>query len=128
MYNSFFANNINGGDNANKLLLYWNIGKIVYENRGNYLNIVEKCSTYYSYLFGNSYMFTRENIWLMEKFYLMFPVFSPRLENITWDQYRLLFNINDLKERYFYFYILLFFGFNYDETIDLINNKYYLRI
>ena len=69
VYNSFFVNNIIGGDNANKLLLYWNIGKIVYENRVNYLNIVEKCSDYYSYLFGNSYMFTRENIWLMEKFY-----------------------------------------------------------
>ena len=111
-----------------RLLLFWKIGEIVCKNRSKHLNIVEKCSNYYSYLFGNSYVFTRENIWLMEKFYLMFPVFSPRLENITWDQYRLLFNINDLKERYFYFYILLFFGFNYDETKDLINNKYYLRI
>ena len=108
--------------------MYWNIGKIVYENRVNYLNIVEKCSDYYSYLFGNSYMFTRENIWLMEKFYLMFPIFSPRLENISWGQYKLLFNVNNSRERYFYFYISLFFNFNYDDTRDLINNNYYLRI
>ena len=121
-------NNIIGGDNVTKILLYWNIGKIVYDNRSNYLNIVEKCSTYYSYLFGNSYMFTRENIWLMEKFYLMFPIFSSRLENITWDQYQLLFKINNSKERYFYFYIVLFFNFDYENTKLLINNNYYLRI
>lgn len=121
-------NNIIGGDNVTKILLYWNIGKIVYDNRSNYLNIVEKCSTYYSYLFGNSYMFTRENIWLMEKFYLMFPIFSSRLENITWDQYQLLFKINNIKERYFYFYIVLFFNFDYENTKLLINNNYYLRI
>lgn len=121
-------NNIIGGDNVTKILLYWNIGKIVYDNRSNYLNIVEKCSTYYSYLFGNSYMFTRENIWLMEKFYLMFPIFSSQLENITWDQYQLLFKINNIKERYFYFYIVLFFNFDYENTKLLINNNYYLRI
>lgn len=73
-------------------------------------------------------MFTRENIWLMEKFYLMFPIFSTRLENITWKQYKLLFHIDNIKERYFYFYISLFFNFNYDETKDLINSNYYLRI
>ena len=121
-------NNIVGGVNADKLLMYWNIGKIVYENRINYSNIVEKCSNYYSYLFGNSYIFTRENIWLMEKFYLMFPIFSSRLEDITWNQYKLLFKINNSKERYFYFYIVLFFNFDYDNTLDLINNNYYLRI
>lgn len=58
----------------------------------------------------------------------MFPVFSPRLESITWEQYKLLFKINNSKERYFYFYIALFFNFNYDDTFDLINNNYYLRI
>ena len=128
VYNSFLVNNIIGGDNADRLLLFWKIGKIVYENRVNCLNIVEKCSTYYAYLFGSSYMFTRENIWLMEKFYLMFPVFSPRLKTITWEQYKLLFNVNNSKERYFYFYITLFFNFDYDDTKDLINNNYYLRI
>ena len=109
-------------------MLFWKIGKIVYENRGNCLNIVEKCSTYYSYLLGNSSMFTRENIWLMEKFYLMFPIFSYKLEKITWEQYKLLFNINNSKERYFYFYVVLFFNFDYNNTLDLINNNYYLRI
>lgn len=58
----------------------------------------------------------------------MFPVFSPRLENITWEQYKLLFNVDNTKERYFYFYILLFFNFDYENTKLLINNNYYLRI
>ena len=73
-------------------------------------------------------MFTRENVWLMEKFYLMFPIFSKRLEEITWEQYKLLFDIANKKERYFYFYISLFFNFNYEETESLIKGNYYLRI
>ena len=58
----------------------------------------------------------------------MFPIFSPRLENITWNQYKLLFSINSIKERYFYFYIVLFFNFDYENTELLINSNYYLRI
>ena len=114
--------------NKDKLLLFWQIGKTVYNNRYKYSNIVEKCSTYYSYLFGNSYLFTRENIWLMEKFYLMFPIFSSQLENISWEQYKLLFDIKNKRERYFYFYVSLFFNFSYEETESLISNNYYLRI
>lgn len=112
----------------NTLYLYWNIGKIVFEKRNKYLNIIEKTSTYYSYLFGNSYRFTRENIWLMEKFYLTFPIFNKKLEKITWEQYKLLLSINNIKERYFYFYVSIFFNYDYADTRLLIDNNYYLRI
>ena len=111
-----------------KLLLFWNIGKIVYEKRNKYDNIVEKSSNYYSYLFGNSFLFTRENIWFMEKFYITFPIFYKKLEHLSWNQYKYLLQIIDLKERYFYFYVTLFFKFNYDETRLLVNNNYYERI
>lgn len=110
------------------MFLLWKIGKFVSEKRKTCINIVEKCSNHYSYLFGNSYLFTRENIWLMEKFYLMFPIFNSELEKITWNQYKLLFTINNIRERYFYFYISLFFNYDYKETQKLLDNNYYFRI
>ena len=50
----------------------WKIGKNVHSNREKYNNVVEKYSDYFSYYFGNSYLFTRDNIHLMERFYLNF--------------------------------------------------------
>ena len=108
------------------LLLFWNIGKKVYENNDNYA--VEKYSTYYSYYYGNSYMFSRENIKFMELFYICFPIFQDALNNISWEQYKLLFKIENRKERLFYFYISLFFNSDLEDTSNLINNNYYLRI
>jgi len=108
------------------LLLFWNIGKKVYENTDNYA--VEKYSTYYSYYYGNSYMFDRENIRFMKLFYICFPIFYTKLNTISWDQYKLLFEINDRKERLFYFYLSLFFNSDFKETQDFIENNYYVRI
>lgn len=112
----------------NKIYIFWNIGKSVYENENNYLNIIEKYSDYYSYYYGNSFLFTRENIRLMKKFYLTFPIFYFDLERLSWEQYKLLFLINNYKERYFYFYISLFFNYDYLETKSLIINNCYKRI
>lgn len=64
----------------------------------------------------------------MERFYLNFPIYYPKLNNITWDQYKLLLMIEDKKERYFYFYLSLFFNSDIDETKEFINNNYFLRI
>jgi len=106
----------------------WSIGKKTYINKNKYGNIIEKYSIYYSYHYGNSYLFTRENIRKMQIFYLDFPIFFPQLEYFSWEQYKLLFNVVDKKERLFYFYILLFFRSNYDDTCELIKNDYYQRI
>ena len=111
----------------NNLLLYWNIGKKVYEDKET-INSIEKYSNYYSYYYGNSYLFNRENIRLMKLFYICFPIFNKKLNNISWDQYKLLFRINDRKERLFYFYTSLFFNSDLLDTNNLIENDYYLRI
>lgn len=112
----------------NRLFLYWNIGKSVYLEQNTCDNVIEKYSNYYTYLFGNSFQFTRENIHLMKIFYLNFPIFSEKLETLSWEQYCLLLRIVSKKERLFYFYLILLFQFNYLETIDLVNNNYYERI
>lgn len=106
----------------------WKIGKNVHNNREKYNNVVEKYSDYFSYYFGNSYLFTRDNIHLMERFYLNFPIYYDKLNNISWEQYKLLLKIKDKKERFFYFYLSLFFNSNLDETNEFINNNYYVRI
>ena len=110
----------------NNLLLFWNIGKQVYEDDSH--NTIEKYSNYYSYYYGNSYLFNRENIRLMKVFYMCFPIFYKKLNNISWDQYKLLFKINDRKERLFYFYISLFFNSDLEDTTSFIENNYYVRI
>lgn len=110
----------------NNILLFWNIGKKVYEEDID--NPIEKYSNYYSYYYGNSYLFNRENIRFMKLFYICFPIFNKRLNNISWDQYKLLFKIENRRERLFYFYVSLFFNSDLSETNDFIINNYYLRI
>ena len=111
-----------------KLFLFWNIGKQVYENKENYINIIQKYSDYYSYYFGDSFLFTRENIRLMKRFYMNFPIFYKKMESISWKQYQLLLMISDRKERFFYYSLSLLFHSTYEETFDFIQNQYYLRI
>ena len=89
---------------------------------------VQKYSDYYSYYYGNSILFTRENIHMMKKFYINFPIFNDQLENISWEQYQLLLKIPNKKERNFYFYLSLLFHSNYEGTFKFIENQYYSRI
>ena len=122
-------NNNNGGGFIKYPIYYlWQIGKHVYENRNNYNNSVEKYSSFLSYYSGNSYFFSRENIHIMRRLYLSFPIYYDKLNNISWDQYKLLLNIKDKKERFFYFYLTLLFKSDYNETLEFVNNDYFLRI
>ncbi len=108
--------------------LFWNIGKTLYQNQDHYENIIQKYSSYYSYYFGNSFSFTRENLHYMKQFYINFPIYHSVFESFTWNQYKLLLQIKNKKERYFYFYCSLFFHSNYEDTYDFIQNDYYSRI
>jgi len=112
----------------NKLYIFWKIGKIVFEKQEKCSNAFEKYANYYSYYFGNSYIFTRENLKYMEKFYLSFPIFYKQLKNISWEQYKLLLNIDYFEERFFYFRIILLFNSDYTSTKELLKNNYYYRI
>lgn len=111
-----------------KLYLFWKIGKNVYENELLYDNVFQKFSDYYSYYYGNSKLYTRENIHLMKRFYLNFPIFTFNLNSITWEQYQVLLLIPNKKERLFYFSLSLFFHSDLHHTKELISNHYYYRI
>ena len=112
----------------NRLFFYWNIGKNVYEKQNFYDNSVDYYSKYLSYCIGNSYTFSKDNIKIMEKFYLTFPIFYDALNKLSWDQYKLLLNINNKEERYFYYKISLLFNSDLEETIEFINNDYYCKL
>jgi hypothetical protein len=132
-YNTFFSNNIIGGviiNNSinNQLFLFWNIGKFVYEKQKLYDNVIAKVSDFLSYYFGTSKFFTRQDIRYMKLFYLNFPIYYKDLEKIQWNQYKILLNVSDKEERYFYFRISILFNNNYSETLNLINNNLFLRV
>lgn len=126
------SNNRVGGDfiqsTNNKVFFFWKIGKYAYENQNNYDNIIEKLSVFCSYQFGDSRLYSRENIHMMRRFYLSFPVFYKKLMSFSWEQFKLLLMISDKKERYFYFYLSLLFKSNYQGTLEFILNDYYMRI
>jgi hypothetical protein len=64
----------------------------------------------------------------MKLFYLNFPIYYKELEKIQWNQYKILLNVLDKEERYFYFRISILFNNNYSETLNLINNNLFLRV
>jgi hypothetical protein len=64
----------------------------------------------------------------MKSFYLNFPIYYKTLEKIDWNQYKVLLNIIDKDERYFYFRLSLLYNSNYSEMLEFINNKYFIRI
>ena len=91
-------------------------------------NVFQKYADYYSYYYGNSRIYTRENIHLMKRFYLNFPIFTFSLNSITWEQYQVILIIQNKKERFFYFSLSLFFHSDLYHTKELIANRYYYRI
>jgi len=76
--NEKISNNIIGGDIIYKINFFWLIGKFVYDKRNYSDNIIEKCSNYLSYYFGDSYSFSYDNILFMRKFYLYFPITNEK--------------------------------------------------
>ena len=44
----------------------------------------------------------------MKKFYCSFPVFLDRLNELSFEHYKLIVDVSDLKKRYFYFWLALF--------------------
>lgn len=110
-----------------KNLLYWKIGKHLYQIRYEHENSLAYLSNYYSYYFGSNY-FNRENIRYMKRFYLYFPIYLPEYERLSWNHFKILLNIRNKYERNFYFYYLLFTRSSVEELELLINNHIYERI
>lgn len=114
--------------NNQKNLFFWEIGKFVFNKRDFCENIVSKTSTYLSYYYGNSGMFSVQNIIFMRKFYLYFPIFNSNIYKLDWDSYVELMKIKNREICYFYYRISLFCNLNYFELKNLININMYSRL
>lgn len=107
---------------------FWNIGRLVWNKRNRYNNSIERFSLLCSYYYGNSFLFNREDIRLMRRLYLDFPIYYKTMNKITWNQYKEILTLNDKGERFFYYYLSVFFDSDINETKDFILNDYYSRI
>ncbi len=112
----------------NRLFMFWNIGKKVFESQNKYNNAAQKWSSYCQYRFGMSSAFSRENINLMRKFYLYFPIFTENIFLLEWDYYRELVKIRDVEERMFYYKTAIFCHLSFKEMEELIRQEMFFRI
>lgn len=64
----------------------------------------------------------------MKKFYLYFPIYDKRMDNLDWESYLELLKLNNKFICYFYFKISLFCNFNYAEIKSLVDSNIYFLI
>lgn len=94
--------------NTEILTLYWSIGKIIVdiqdgEKRAKYgKNILKELSKNLTKEYGNGYSII--NLRRMRQFYLMFPIRSSLMNELTWTHYLDLMKIKEEKKREFYMY------------------------
>ena len=110
-----------------KINFLWKIGRFIYKNQNKCLNITSKCSLFLSYYYGNSFLFSNENIFLFKKLYLYFPVYIDKMNSLKWDFYRELLQLKR-NECYFYYRIVLFCNSELIDIKSMINNDIYYRI
>ena len=111
-----------------RLFLFWNIGKNAYYNQKTCDNIFKKFSVLYTYRYGLPYIFSIQNVKYMMKFYYLFPIYYPELNNLSWNHYCLILDNSTKEEQYFYFRVALFCGSSVEELEKLVNNYSYKRI
>lgn len=114
--------------NKNRLFFYWKLGKSVFYKQKNYNNVVSIVSTFYSYRYGRSYTYSKNNIINMKLFYLCFPIYYEQMSKLSWEHYLLLIKLVDRNERNFYFKTSMFCLLSVEELNYLINELYYNRI
>ncbi|MGL6064317.1 MAG: PDDEXK nuclease domain-containing protein [Fusobacteriaceae bacterium] len=86
---------------------YWNIGKEIVEeeqrgeNRAEYGKfVVESISKRLTKEYGKGY--SKQNIWYMKQFYLLFPILHALRGELSWTHYRLLIKLKNDDIRNFY--------------------------
>lgn len=112
----------------NQLYFFWKVGKFINEKDFLCENIVFKCSSFLSYYFGNSTVFSMENIIFMRKFYLYFPIYIDKMNNLEWDSYLMLMKIKNRNICYFYYNLSMFCNFDSCQLKNIISSDIYSRI
>lgn len=111
--------------NKNRLFLFWKVGKFVFKKQKSCENAILKYAKLCQYHYGMSYVFTRENVRYMTRFYQFFPIYLPQMNKLKWEHYLELLKINNLRERYFYFKLTLFCKGSVLDLRNSIKNEIY---
>ena len=111
-----------------RLYLFWKIGECVFNKQKYYDNVSLKYSELLKYKYGMSETFSIQNINYMKKFYSSFPIYFNELNKLTFEHYKLLVNVVEKKERYFYFRVALFCNSSVFELKEIINEEIYYFI
>lgn len=111
-----------------RLFLFWKIGENVFKRQKCYENVALKYSNYLSYYYGMSNTFSIGNINYMRKFYCCFPNYYKALDKLSFEHYKLLVDINEVEERYFYFRVALFCRSTIEELDEIIREDTYYYI
>lgn len=64
----------------------------------------------------------------MRKFYLYFPIFLDKMQELEWKVYVELMKINNKNICYFYYNLLMFSNCEYNDLKNLISSNIYYRI
>lgn len=90
-----------------RVLLYWNIGKRIFEEvqggeaRAEYgKSIIKNLSNELEPVYGSGYSFRQ--LYLFVQFYKTFPIVNTVCSQLNWSQYKLLIRIEDDVKREFY--------------------------
>lgn len=110
------------------LFLFWKVGQTVFKKQNCCENAVSKYSNYLKYYFGMSNTFSIGNVNYMKKFYCCFPNYINEFNKLSFEHYKLLVDISDIGERYFYFRIAVFCRSSVQELNDVIKDKIYYYI
>lgn len=112
----------------NRLILFWQIGKYVYQSRKNKFKSYREISMFLKYYFGFTDMFSISSIKNMEKFYVSFPVYTEVLERLDWRFYEKLILFDDAYLRMIYFRIAIFSECEFSKFEKAISNRIIERI
>ena len=119
-------------DNHERLLMNWNIGKLLVEaqggsNRAKYGDgLIKKWSQKLSKLYGANYSYT--NLKYMRQFYLSFPNGHSLRDQLTWTHYRKLLSIKNENERNYYINQIILNNLSTRELENIIRSKAYDRL
>ena len=125
-------NNVYRAVNTEMLDLYWNIGKRLMEiqegsKRAEYgKGIIEKISSRLTQEYGRGYSIP--NLKKMRQFYLLFPIRSTVLSELSWSHYLILIKINEENKRKFYMHEAVNSGWSVRELQRQVDSLLFERL
>ena len=119
-------------DNSEKLLMNWNIGRLLVEAQGGNKrakygdDLINNWGKNLSEIYGKNY--SRRNLMLYRKFYLLYTKVNTLCTQLNWSHYRYLLSIKNENERNYYINQVILNDLSVRELRELIKSKAYDRL